>query len=91
MLTTLWNILVEDLQVVVVDILFVNQLNVLTVAVVKGNVHNLLLLYLLSLVLDGQLLGGDMFLKELIPLVIGEGQVIQPFHLLTEVLDQGFL
>ena len=53
--SSFWHILIEHLQMVVVNILLVNQFDVLRIAVVKRDVHNLRLLYALRLVLNGHL------------------------------------
>ena len=82
------HILVEHLRMIVVDILFVDELHVLGATVVTGDVDNLRALDARGLVLDGHLWRSDMLLKKLFPLLVGEGETIEAFHLMAQVIDE---
>ena len=81
-------ILVDDLQAVVMDVLFVDELNIFRCSVIPTQ-------YLYMVGLDGSgffhnaLIGiGKGFRKETLPFPIGKGVVIEKFQLVSEIFNQ---
>ena len=82
------HILVQHLQVVVVDVALVYQFDVLRVAIIARDVHNLRALNPFRLVLNRHLRRGDVSFQQLLPLLIRERHPIQAFHLLAKIRQQ---
>ena len=81
-------ILVDDLEIVVVDILFIDEGDVLGGAVIPAEHLDAVLLDLAGLLHDVLVGIGDGGLEELLPLAVGEGVVVEQFQLSAEVGDQ---
>ena len=79
------DILVNDLQAVVVDVLFIQQRDIDRRAVLTGQVLNVVLLDAASLFFDAIVRIGDFILKEEVPLFIRESIVVQQFQLTAQV------
>ena len=80
-----FHILVNDLQAVVVDVLFIQQRNIDRRAVLAGQVLNVVLLDAAGLFFDAIVRVGDFILKEEVPLFIRESIVVQQFQLTAQV------
>ena len=70
------HILVNDLQAVVVDVLFIQQCNVDRRAVLTGQVLNVVLLDAAGLFFDAIVRVGDFILKKEVPFFIRESIVV---------------
>ena len=70
---------------VVVNILLIYELDVLRGFINKIYFYNLGTLNDICLILDGQVLGCYMLLKEFLPLGIGQSKAIEPVNLLAKV------
>ena len=81
-------ILIEHLNGIVVDVLFVNQRDVFGGAVVAVKHLNKVLLNAACFFDDTVVFVGDAAVKELLPLAVGEGIGIELFELRAEVLNQ---
>ena len=79
------HILVNDLQAVVVDVLFIQQCNVDRRAVLAGQVLNVVLLDAAGLFFDTIVCVGDFILKKEVPFFIRESIVVQQFQLTARV------
>ena len=81
-------ILVDNLQSVVVDILFVDQRNVFAASIVAGQHLHIVFLYLAGLFGDVLIGVGNRARKEALPFVIGKMVVVQLFQPLPQVVHQ---
>lgn len=72
-----FHILVDNLQTVVVDVLFIQQRNIDRRAVLAGQVLNVVLLDAAGLFFDAIVRIGDFILKEVIPFLIRKGIIVQ--------------
>jgi hypothetical protein len=92
MFTAWFLILVDDLQAVVVDVLFVQKVDVLGRTVISLEYLDVVVLDLSGL-LDNAFIGvGYAFSKEPFPFAFGKGVVIEEFKLSAEVRYQfGFI
>ena len=79
------HILVNDLQTVVVDVLFIQQRNIDRRAVLAGQVLNVVLLDAAGLFFDAIVRVGDFILKEVIPFLIRKGIIVQNLQLTAQV------
>ena len=78
-------ILVYDLNAVVVDTLLIQQGNVLGRAVVPRQVEDAIFLYAAGLLLNAFVGVGKVLGEKLLPLLVGEGLVVEKFQLAAEV------
>ena len=79
------HILVNDLQAVVVDVLFIQQCDIDRRAVLAGQVLNVVLLDAAGLFFNAIVRIGDFILKEEVPFFIRESIVVQQFQLAAQV------
>ena len=79
------HILVDNLQTVVVDVLFIQQRNIDRRAVLAGQVLNVVLLDAAGLFFDAIVRVGDFILKEVIPFLIRKGIIVQNLQLTAQV------
>lgn len=79
------HILVNDLQAVVVDVLFIQQRDIDRRAVLAGQVLNVVLLDAAGLFFDTIVCVGDFILKEVIPFLIRKGIIVQNLQLAAQV------
>ena len=79
------HILVNDLQAVVVDVLFIQQRDIDRRAVLTGQILNIVFLDAAGLFFDAIVRVGDFILKEEVPLFIRESIVVQQFQLTAQV------
>ena len=79
------HILVNDLQAVVVDVLFIQQRDIDRRAVLTGQILNVVLLDAAGLFFDAIVCIGDFISKEKVPLFIRESIVVQQFQLAAQV------
>ena len=80
-----FHILVNDLQAVVVDVLFIQQRNIDRRAVLAGQVLNVVLLDAAGLFFDTIVCVGDFILKEGVPFLIRKGIIVQNLQLTAQV------
>ena len=80
-----FHILVDNLQTVVVDVLFIQQRNIDRRAVLAGQVLNVVLLDAAGLFFDAIVCVGDFILKEVIPFLIRKGIIVQNLQLAAQV------
>ena len=85
---TLGGVLVDYLEVVVVYVVAVEQPDIHVLPVVEGEAHDGALLHHLRLLLDAQVLVGDVGREESAPLCIAELELIEPLNLSSEVVDE---
>jgi len=81
-------VLVDDLQDVVVDVLFINQVDVLAAAVIPGEHLDMVLLYTRRLLNDAVVGTGHLLREEPLPLGVGEGDLVEVLQLAAQVVDQ---
>ena len=79
------HILVNDLQAVVVDVLFIQQRDIDRRAVLAGQILNVILLDAAGLFFDAIVRVGDFILKKEVPFFIRESIVVQQFQLTAQV------
>ena len=79
------RILVNDLQAVVVDVLFIQQCDIDRRAVLAGQVLNVVLLDAAGLFFNAIVRVGDFILKEVIPFLIRKGIIVQNLQLAAQV------
>ena len=79
------HILVNDLQAVVVDVLFIQQRDIDRRAVLAGQILNVVLLDAAGLFFDTIVCVGDFILKEVIPFLIRKGIIVQNLQLTAQV------
>ena len=87
----LGGVLVDDLQTVVVDILFVKDTDVTLLAVVEEKGLHVVLLDEPRLLHDTIVLIGQDSIVESFPFSVSKGNAIELFHLLTQVADEVLL
>lgn len=81
-------ILVDDLQTVVVDVLFVQQIDVFGGPAVLPQHLHVVGLYAAGLFQNAVVGSGDAGLKEAVPFAVGEGIMVEQFQLAAEVGDE---
>ena len=81
-------VLVDDLQMVVVDVLFVQQIDVFAGTVVLAQHLHMVALYLAGLFHDALVGAGNAILEETLPLRVGEGVVVQLLQLAAQIGDE---
>ena len=79
------HILVDNLQTVVVDVLFIQQRNIDRRAVLAGQVLNVVLLDAAGLFFDAIVRVGDFILKKVVPFFIRKGIIVQNLQLTAQV------
>ena len=80
-----FHILVDNLQTVVVDVLFIQQRNIDRRAVLAGQVLNVVLLDAAGLFFDAIVRIGDFILKKVVPFLIRKGIMVQNLQLAAQV------
>ncbi len=82
------NVLVDDLEAVVVDVLFINEGNVLAFAGISPEDLNIIFLDAAAFVLNLIVCDGNTRSEKPLPLAVSKGVVVQLFQLSAEVGDQ---
>ena len=80
-------ILVDNLKAIIVNILFVNKLNILRSAVLAKHLH-MIGLHGAAFLYDSLIRVGKRFRKEPLPLAVGKGIIIQNLQLFSKVGNQ---
>ena len=81
-------ILIDDLQEIVVDVLFVDQRDVLGRAIIANQHLHVILLDFSGLICDAVVGIGDAVAEKALPFILGEGIAVQLFQLRTQVGDK---
>ena len=85
------HILIDNLQAVVVNVLFINQRDILGFTAVTLQNFDIILLNGACFLCDRLIRIGNAVLKKIIPFLIGELVIIQFFQSFTKVLNQVLL
>ena len=83
-------ILIDDLQTVVMDILFINQIDVLSFAIFASQVLYIIFLNLTSLFYDTFVGIGNLRFEECLPFFVGEAVLVKALKLLAKVKHEIF-
>ncbi len=84
------HVLVDDLQTIVVHVLFINQRDIFGCAVVTLQHLHVIFLYFTCLFHDAVVGIGKAFGKEPVPFVVGKMKIVQFFQLFTQIGNQFF-
>ena len=80
--------MIDDLEASVVDITLVDKTDIAVLSIVADEQTNIVALDHLGLILNAEVLTGDVAGKEAVPLALGEVVVVEGFELRTEVADE---
>ena len=84
-------VLVDDLEVVVMNISLVYQVDILGLASISFEDLYMVFLYLGGLCFNAFVLVGNYIIEETLPFAVGEGVVVEPLQLHTEVIHKVLL
>ena len=81
-------VLVDHLQTVIVDILFINQGDIHGSAVLTGEILHMIFLNFTGLFHDSVVVIGNFMFEKAIPFFVGKAILIEPLQLFAEIVDQ---